>query len=94
MLRSTAHRELLRVDLAGKSRFIAHVNKRRCYNSLPWRSFMEPFVDSCRVMCDVVVSMMTILAEQERIAISDRTKAGLQRAIRARKDGRSQSRGS
>jgi DNA invertase Pin-like site-specific DNA recombinase len=55
-----------------------------------WRSFMEPFFDSCGIMRDVVISIMATLAEQERINISDRTKAGLQRARRAgKKLGRS-----
>jgi DNA invertase Pin-like site-specific DNA recombinase len=47
---------------------------------LAWRSFMEPYLDSCGVMRDVVISIMATLAEQERISISERTKAGLQRA--------------
>jgi DNA invertase Pin-like site-specific DNA recombinase len=50
-----------------------------------WRSFMEPYFDSCGMMRDVVISIMATLAEQERITISERTKAGLIRAI---KDGR------
>ena len=55
-----------------------------------WRSFMEPFFDSCGIMRDVVISIMATLAEQERINISDRTKAGLVRARRAgKKLGRS-----
>jgi len=37
------------------------------------------------VMRDVVISIMATLAEQERINISDRTRAGLQRAIKAGK---------
>ena len=45
-----------------------------------WRSFMEPFFDSCGIMRDVIISIMATLAEQERINISDRTKAGLARA--------------
>jgi hypothetical protein len=50
-----------------------------------WRSFMEPFFDSCGIMCDVVITIMATLAEQERISVSERTKAGLQHA---RKRGR------
>jgi DNA invertase Pin-like site-specific DNA recombinase len=46
-----------------------------------WRSFMEPFFDSCGIMRDVVISIMATLAEQERINISDRTKAGLRRTV-------------
>lgn len=48
-----------------------------------WRSFMEPFFDSCGMMKDVVLAIMATLAEQERISISERTKAGLARARRA-----------
>jgi DNA invertase Pin-like site-specific DNA recombinase len=50
-----------------------------------WRSFMEPYLDSCGVMRDVIISIMATLAQQERIAISDRTRAGLQRAVKAGK---------
>ena len=44
---------------------------------------MEPFFDSCGIMRDVMISIMATLAEQERINISDRTKAGLERARKA-----------
>jgi DNA invertase Pin-like site-specific DNA recombinase len=40
---------------------------------------MEPFFDSCGIMRDVVITIMATLAEQERISISERTRAGLQR---------------
>jgi DNA invertase Pin-like site-specific DNA recombinase len=50
-----------------------------------WRSYTEPYIDSCGVFRDVVVSLLATMAKQERIQISDRTKAGLQRA---RKQGR------
>ena len=47
-----------------------------------WRSFMEPYLDSCGPMKDVVISLFATFAQQERISISDRTKAGLQRAVK------------
>ena len=47
-----------------------------------WRSYMEPFFDSCGIMRDVVISIMATLAEQERVSISQRTIAGLKRARR------------
>jgi DNA invertase Pin-like site-specific DNA recombinase len=50
-----------------------------------WRSYSEPFFDSCGIMRDVVISIMATLAEQERISISERTKAGLARAKRSGK---------
>ena len=47
-----------------------------------WRSFQEPYFDSCGIMRDVVIAIMSTLAEQERLAISERTKSGLRRARR------------
>ena len=48
-----------------------------------WRSYQEPWFDSCGPFKDAVISIMATLAEQERIAISERTKAGLRRVRRA-----------
>jgi len=48
-----------------------------------YRSFMEPYFDSCGLFKDVVISIMATLAEQERNTISERTKAGLARTRRA-----------
>lgn len=50
-----------------------------------WRSYQEPYLDSCGVMKDMVISVMALMAQQERIAISERTKAGLARAVKAGK---------
>jgi DNA invertase Pin-like site-specific DNA recombinase len=48
-----------------------------------WRSFMEPYFDSCGMMRDVVISIAATLAAQEAITISERTKAGLERTRKA-----------
>jgi DNA invertase Pin-like site-specific DNA recombinase len=48
-----------------------------------WRSFQEQWFDSCGPFKDAVISIMATLAEQERLVISERTKAGLARAVRA-----------
>jgi DNA invertase Pin-like site-specific DNA recombinase len=50
-----------------------------------WHSFMEPFLNQTGIMRDVVISVMSMLAEQERVNISERTKAGL---AKARKSGK------
>jgi DNA invertase Pin-like site-specific DNA recombinase len=42
-----------------------------------WRSFTEQFFDSCGPFRDAVISIMAVLARQERIQRSERTKAGL-----------------
>jgi DNA invertase Pin-like site-specific DNA recombinase len=48
-----------------------------------WRSFQEPYFDSCGVFKDVVISIAATLAESERNMISERTKAGLARTRKA-----------
>jgi DNA invertase Pin-like site-specific DNA recombinase len=47
-----------------------------------WRSYQEAYFDSCGPFKDVVVSLMATLAKQERLRISERTRAGLRRARR------------
>src|SRR3954447_17871299 len=59
--------------------------QRLSANGVGWRSYQEPYFDSCGPFKDVVISLMATLAKQERLRISERTKAGLQRARRAGK---------
>ena len=47
-----------------------------------WRSYQERYFDSCGPFKDAVISIMATLAQQERLRISERTKAGLKRAKR------------
>ena len=46
-----------------------------------WRSFTEPYIDSCGIFADVVISVMAVIAKQENIRRSERTRSGLQRAL-------------
>src|SRR5438045_8781175 len=45
-----------------------------------YRSFTEQYLDSCGLFKDAVISILATIAKQERIRISERTIAGLQRA--------------
>ena len=63
---------------------LQHLQKLSSYG-VDWRSYQESYLDSCGPFKDVVVSLMATLAKQERLRISERTKAGLQRARRAGK---------
>jgi DNA invertase Pin-like site-specific DNA recombinase len=58
-----------------------HLKKLDSYG-INWRSYQEAYFDSCGPFKDVVVSLMATLAKQERLRISERTKAGLKRAKR------------
>jgi len=46
---------------------------------IKWRSFTEQYIDSCGVFADAVISIMAVIAKQENIRRSERTKAGLAR---------------
>ena len=59
--------------------------QRLSASGVNWRSYQEAYFDSCGPFKDVVVSLMATLAKQERLRISERTKAGLQRARRSGK---------
>lgn len=45
-----------------------------------YRSFTEQYLDSCGLFKDAVISILATIAKQERVRLSERTVAGLQRA--------------
>jgi putative DNA-invertase from lambdoid prophage Rac len=50
-----------------------------------WHSYTEEYLSSLGAFADVVISILSTLAKQERIRISERTKAGL---AQAQKEGK------
>ncbi len=88
MLAASQHRfdvllfwKLDRLSREGVRKTIEILTRLDSYQ-IRWRSFQEPYFDSCGFMRDAVISIMAALAQQERISISERTKAGLARAVR------------
>ena len=63
---------------------LTHLN-RLTGHGVHYRSFTEQWFDSCGIFRDAVISIMATLAKQERVRISERTKAGLERARRGGK---------
>src|SRR6266852_2551000 len=58
-----------------------HVHPKRLDNAgVRFRSFTEPYLDSCGMFRDAVISILAVIAKQERIRISERVRAGLSRA--------------
>jgi DNA invertase Pin-like site-specific DNA recombinase len=50
-----------------------------------YKSYSEQYIDSSGIFKDVIIALLSTLAKQERIRISERVKAGLERS---RKEGR------
>jgi DNA invertase Pin-like site-specific DNA recombinase len=61
-----------------------HLQRLSSYG-VGYRSFTEQYLDSCGVFKDAVLSILATIAKQERIRLSERTIAGLQKA---RREGR------
>jgi DNA invertase Pin-like site-specific DNA recombinase len=55
---------------------------RLASHGVGYRSFTEQYFDSCGIFKDAVIAIMATVAKQERIRISERTKAGLEAAKR------------
>ena len=52
---------------------------------IKWHSYTEEYISSLGIFADAIISIMAALAKQERIRISERTKAGLERVRRTGK---------
>jgi DNA invertase Pin-like site-specific DNA recombinase len=65
-----------RLSREGVLETLQHLNRLTSYG-VCWRSFTEQYLDSCGMFKDAIVSIMATLAKQERVRISERTRAGL-----------------
>ena len=45
-----------------------------------YKSYTEQYIDSSGIFKDVIISLLSTLAKQERIRISERVKAGLEKS--------------
>lgn len=73
-----------RLSREGVYQTLQHLNRLESYG-VAFRSFTEPYFDSCGVFKDAVIAIMATLAKQERIKRSERTRAGLARVRAAGK---------
>jgi DNA invertase Pin-like site-specific DNA recombinase len=55
---------------------LQYLNRLESYG-VGFRSFTEPYFDSCGVFKEAVISIMATLAKQERVKRAERTRAGL-----------------
>jgi DNA invertase Pin-like site-specific DNA recombinase len=55
---------------------LQHLQRLTAYG-VGYRSFSEQYLDSCGMFRDAVISILAVIAKQERIRLSERTLAGL-----------------
>src|SRR5271157_5754036 len=68
-----------RLSREGVLETLQHLNRLTSYG-VAWRSFTEQYLDSTGAFKDAVISILAVVAKQERVRRSERTKAGLERA--------------
>jgi putative DNA-invertase from lambdoid prophage Rac len=47
-----------------------------------WHSYSEPYISSLGIFKTAIIAILSALAKQEKVRISERTKAGLERTVR------------
>lgn len=65
-----------RLSREGVLETLQHLNRLTSYG-VGFRSFTEPYFDSCGVFKDAVIAIIATVAKQERIRMSERIRAGL-----------------
>ncbi|HLX84837.1 MAG TPA: recombinase family protein [Terriglobales bacterium] len=71
-----------RLSREGIVKTIGYLEELKKWN-VGWRSYTQPFLDTGNEMTTgIVLSVLAAVAKQERITISERTKAGLARAVK------------
>jgi DNA invertase Pin-like site-specific DNA recombinase len=68
-----------RLSREGTIKTLNHLQRLTNYG-ISYRSFTEQYLDSTGIFKDAVIGILAAVAEQERVRLSERTIAGLQRA--------------
>jgi DNA invertase Pin-like site-specific DNA recombinase len=70
----------------GAFQTLAYLERLKDYG-VAFRSYTEPFIDSLGPFSDAIIALLGALAKQERVRLSERTRAGLARARAAGRVG-------
>jgi DNA invertase Pin-like site-specific DNA recombinase len=68
-----------RFSREGARQTLDYLNVLTSYG-VQFRSFTEQYLDSCGIFKEAVISILAVIAKQERLRLSERTVAGLERA--------------
>lgn len=70
-----------RLSREGALETLQHLRRLTDYGVM-WRSFTELYLDSTGIFREAVISILAVVAKQERVRLAERTRAGLERARR------------
>jgi DNA invertase Pin-like site-specific DNA recombinase len=77
-----------RLTREGALETLQHLNRLTGYG-VAFRSFREPYLDSCGAFSDAVIAILGTIAKQERARISERVQAGMDRVkVQGTRSGR------
>ncbi len=87
MLREASQRQfdvlvfwaLDRFSREGARETLNHLQRLTSYG-VQWRSHTEQYLDSCGIFRDAVLAILAVIAKQERVRLTERVRAGLDRA--------------
>lgn len=65
-----------RLSREGVLETLQHLNRLTACG-VAYKSFTEQYLDSCGIFKDAVIGILAVIAKQERVRLSERTKAGL-----------------
>jgi len=65
-----------RLSREGALETLQHLNRLTSYG-VGYKSFTEQYLDSCGLFKDAVIGILAVIAKQERVRLSERTRAGL-----------------
>jgi len=66
-----------RLSREGVLETLQHLNRLTACG-VGYKSFTEQYLDSCGIFKDAVIGILAVIAKQERVRLSERTKAGLE----------------
>ena len=70
-----------RLSREGALETLQHLQRLTGYG-VAWRSFSELYLDSTGIFRDAVISILAVVAKQEKVRLAERTRAGLERVRR------------
>lgn len=65
-----------RLSREGVLETLQHLNRLTSYG-VGYKSYTEMYLDSCGIFKDAVIGILAVIAKQERVRLSERTRAGL-----------------